>query len=62
MFELIGHSVLKLRRTHIGFLSEDNLKPGRWRLLSPTEVKRLMSAKTQKNDSHAKAQRRKKNL
>ncbi len=41
MFELIGHSVLKLRRTRIGFLSDDNLKPGRYRLLSPAEVKRL---------------------
>ena len=62
MFELIGHSVLKLRRTHIGFLSEDNLKPGRWRLLTGSEVRRLTSAKTQKNDSHAKARRRKENL
>ena len=39
MFELIGHSVLKLRRVRIGFLSDENLKPGRWRLLSPAEVK-----------------------
>ncbi len=38
MFELIGHSVLKLRRTRIGFLSDENLKPGHWRLLSPAEV------------------------
>jgi 23S rRNA pseudouridine2605 synthase len=41
MFELIGHPVLKLRRTRIGFLSDDDLKPGRWRFLAPSEVKRL---------------------
>jgi pseudouridine synthase len=42
MFELIGHSVLKLRRTRIGFLNDEHLKPGHWRLLSPGEVARLM--------------------
>src|SRR6185312_17300918 len=41
MFELIGHSVLKLRRTRIGFLTDENLKPGYWRFLSPAEVRRL---------------------
>jgi 23S rRNA pseudouridine2605 synthase len=42
MFELIGHSVLKLRRVRIGFLDDENLKPGYWRLLSASEVARLM--------------------
>ena len=42
MFELIGHSVLKLRRVRIGFLSDENLKPGHWRFLSPGEVGRMM--------------------
>ncbi len=42
MFELIGHSVLKLRRTRIGFLIDEDLKPGYWRLLSPREVARMM--------------------
>jgi pseudouridine synthase len=42
MFELIGHSVLKLRRVRIGFLTDEHLKPGRWRLLSPPEAARLM--------------------
>jgi len=42
MFELIGHSVIKLRRVRIGFLTDENLKPGYWRLLAPAEVKRLM--------------------
>jgi 23S rRNA pseudouridine2605 synthase len=46
MFELIGHSVLKLRRVRIGSLTDENLKTGFWRLLSEAEVARLM--KTQK--------------
>jgi pseudouridine synthase len=41
MFELIGHSVLKLRRARIGFLRDDKLKPGHWRFLSPGEVKAI---------------------
>ena len=42
MFELIGHSVLKLRRVRIGSLRDDKLKPGYWRFLAPGEVARLM--------------------
>src|SRR5258707_808047 len=42
MFELIGHSVLKLRRVSIGFLSDERLKPGMWRFLAPGEVARMM--------------------
>jgi 23S rRNA pseudouridine2605 synthase len=42
MFELIGHSVIKLRRVRIGFLTDENLKPGYYRHLSPSEVARLM--------------------
>jgi len=42
MFELIGHSVLKLRRVRIGFLIDEKLKPGSWRFLSPAEVGRMM--------------------
>lgn len=42
MFELIGHSVLKLRRVRIGFLTDDGLKPGHWRYLLPGEVARMM--------------------
>jgi pseudouridine synthase len=41
MFELIGHSVLKLRRVRIGFLTDEHLKPGGWRFLSPAEAARL---------------------
>jgi len=50
MFELIGHSVLKLRRTRIGILRDEHLKPGHWRLLSPGEVSRIM--KKQSPRSH----------
>jgi len=50
MFELIGHSVLKLRRTRIGILRDERLKPGHWRLLSPGEVSRIM--KKQSPRSH----------
>ena len=56
MFELIGHSVLKLRRTRIGFLIDEDLKPGYWRFLSEAEVTRLM-----RKNSPAKAQRHKGN-
>ena len=45
MFELIGHSVLKLRRVRIGLLRDENLKPGQWRFLSPAEVRRMMKTK-----------------
>lgn len=44
MFEMIGHSVLKLRRTRIGFLRDDKLKPGQWRYLMPLEVRKLTRA------------------
>jgi len=43
MFELIGHSVLKLRRVQIGKLKDERLKPGHWRFLSTAEARRLMS-------------------
>jgi 23S rRNA pseudouridine2605 synthase len=41
MFELIGNSVIKLRRSRIGVLRDDDLKPGKWRRLSEPEVKAL---------------------
>src|SRR5215207_7591098 len=55
MFELIGHSVLKLRRVRIGSIHDEALKTGYWRFMSPGEVGRLMK----KKPSPAKAQRRK---
>jgi 23S rRNA pseudouridine2605 synthase len=51
MFELIGNSVLKLRRVRIGFLTDENLKPGHWRLLSPAEVTRLTKSREKKKDT-----------
>jgi 23S rRNA pseudouridine2605 synthase len=42
MFDLIGYSVVKLRRIRIGFLSDEKLKTGYWRLLMPSEVNRLL--------------------
>ncbi len=42
MFDLIGHSVIKLRRSRIGSLRDDDLKPKHWRRLLPEEVKLLM--------------------
>ncbi len=41
MFDHIGHSVIKLRRVAIGFLKNEKLKPGQYRFLSETEVKRF---------------------
>jgi 23S rRNA pseudouridine2605 synthase len=45
MFDAIGHSVLKLRRTKIGFLSDEHLPPGAWRFLAPPEVARFKKMK-----------------
>lgn len=42
MFDAVGNSVLKLRRVRIGFLRDEDLKPGYWRLLSAAEVRGLM--------------------
>jgi 23S rRNA pseudouridine2605 synthase len=41
MFDQIGHSVLKLRRVRIGFLSDEHLAPKQWRMLTPAEVARF---------------------
>ena len=54
MFEMIGHSVLKLRRVRIGFLVDEHLKPGQWRFLSPAEVRKL----TKPQEKRAKPQKR----
>jgi len=39
MFDLIGNSVVKLRRVSIGHINDKFLKVGAYRLLSPQEVK-----------------------
>jgi len=45
MFEAVGHPVIRLRRIAIGFLHDENLKPGEFRHLSPQEIKRFLSGK-----------------
>jgi 23S rRNA pseudouridine2605 synthase len=42
MFEAIGHPVLKLRRTRIGFLKDKGLAVGQYRFLTPAEVERIL--------------------
>ena len=41
MFERVGQGVLKLRRVRIAFLSDEGLRPGRFRHLTNGEVRRL---------------------
>jgi 23S rRNA pseudouridine2605 synthase len=41
MFESIGHPVNRLIRTKIGDLNIDNLKPGKLKKLSQTEVAKI---------------------
>lgn len=43
MFEAIGHSVVKLRRRRIGFLTDRGLPSGRSRHLTPGEVARILA-------------------
>jgi len=45
MFDAIGHSVVKLRRVRIGFLSDEHLAPKHWRFLVPAEVARFTKPK-----------------
>jgi 23S rRNA pseudouridine2605 synthase len=49
MFDAIGHSVTKLRRTRIGPLDDRSLKPGRWRPLIESEVRRFMKPSVASN-------------
>lgn len=59
MFDSIGHSVLKLRRSRIGFLRDEGLRPGEWRFLENVEVSRLMkrSGPARKDTSRARQPR-----
>jgi len=45
LLEAVGHPVSKLRRVAIGPLSARGLKPGRFRELTPQEVKRLLQGR-----------------
>lgn len=57
MFDLIGHSVIKLRRSRIGSLRDDDLKPKKWRRLTADEVELLMKKRPRtKSKPTAKSQ------
>ncbi|MBA2341284.1 MAG: rRNA pseudouridine synthase [Pyrinomonadaceae bacterium] len=53
MFDAVGHSVLKLRRVAIGSLRDERLAPGKWRMLSASEVAQLKSGKIGKRIGNA---------
>jgi 23S rRNA pseudouridine2605 synthase len=55
MFDLIGHSVVKLRRSRIGGLRDDELKPGKWRRLSDYDLKLLTSKPKTKTNAPRKS-------
>jgi 23S rRNA pseudouridine2605 synthase len=57
MFELIGHSVVKLRRVRIGFLTDEHLKPGYWRHLTLAEVNRLMKREERRRQQRSAGSR-----
>jgi pseudouridine synthase len=42
--DILGHPVLVLRRVRLGPIKLGNLKPGKWRFLTPSEVERLKHA------------------
>lgn len=43
MFDAVGHSVVKLRRTQIGHIKDDRIGVGAYRRLSPQEIKAFKS-------------------
>jgi pseudouridine synthase len=61
MFDLIGHSVLKLRRVKIGPIVAEGLPTGAWRHLTPAEVKKLKGGTAGARKSGGKGSRSTKN-
>jgi 23S rRNA pseudouridine2605 synthase len=57
MFDAIGHSVVKLKRTHIGSLDDKFLASGQWRRLTEAEVKRLKNVRASKALTPARTRR-----
>ena len=51
MFDAVGHSVVKLRRTAIGPVNDHGLKIGQYRKLSDVEIEKLTSSKKEKGRS-----------
>jgi len=49
MAEAVGHPVVRLVRTRIGPLADPDLPPGEWRELTPTEVRALQQAATDRS-------------
>ena len=43
LFEVLGHMVVELRRTQIGPIKLGELPLGKWRALTPTEIRSLLS-------------------
>jgi pseudouridine synthase len=42
MFDEVGHPVLKLKRVAIGSLRDDTLRPGEYRILKTSEIRKLL--------------------
>ena len=51
MFDAVGHSVVKLRRTAIGPFTDLGIKVGQYRTLSRDEIEKMTSAKKEKRKS-----------
>lgn len=45
LFDVVGHSVLKLKRVAIGPIRDEKLLPGQWRDLEPGEVRAILAPK-----------------
>ncbi|MFN0068987.1 MAG: pseudouridine synthase [Limisphaerales bacterium] len=45
MFAALGHRVIRLQRVQIGPIRLGELRPGRWRTLTPAEVKTLLTTR-----------------
>lgn len=59
MFDLIGHSVVKLKRARIGFLYDERLRPREWRRLTSQEVQRFMKGQSSRKAAQAASSRQK---
>jgi 23S rRNA pseudouridine2605 synthase len=55
MFQTVGHPVEKLRRVRIGFLEDERLAAGEWRLLSEDEVERFKREFSKKTKGRKRA-------
>ena len=58
MFDAVGHSVVKLRRTQIGHIKDDAMPVGAYRELDKEEVKKFKNARTPKKPETNKPKER----